>query len=56
MNLKGDLPNASLKLVNDRVNEQITRMRAKETQRLLQKSQNAVQEILRPLQEPPEKK
>jgi hypothetical protein len=50
--LKGELSDASLKNLNDGINEQITRMRAKDTQRLMQKSQNTVQEILRPLQPP----
>jgi len=51
-NVKGDLTDAALKTLNDSINDQITRMRAKETQRLMQKSQNQVQEILRPLQPP----
>jgi hypothetical protein len=51
-NLKGDLPDVAQKSLNADVNEQITRMRTKETQRLMQKSQNQVQEILRPLKEP----
>jgi hypothetical protein len=52
-NVKGDLPDASYKTLNEAINDQITRMRAKETQRLMQKSQNQVEEILRPLQPPP---
>ena len=51
-NVKGDLTDASYKTLNDAINDQITRMRAKETQRLMQKSQNQVEEILRPLQPP----
>jgi hypothetical protein len=51
-NVKGDLTDASYKTLNESVNDQITRMRAKETQRLMQKSQNQVEEILRPLQPP----
>jgi hypothetical protein len=50
--LKGELADASLKSLNDGINEQITRMRAKETQRMMQKSENQVKEILRPLQAP----
>jgi hypothetical protein len=50
--LKGELAEASLKNVNEGINAQITRMRAKETQRLMQKSENQVKEILRPLQGP----
>jgi hypothetical protein len=51
-NVKGDLTDASYKTLNEQINDQITRMRAKETQRLMQKSQNQVEEILRPLQPP----
>jgi hypothetical protein len=51
-NLKGELADVSLKNLNDGINEQITRMRAKETQRMMQKSENQVKEILRPLQAP----
>jgi hypothetical protein len=51
-NVKGDLTDASYKTLNDAINDQITRMRAKETQRLMQKSENQVEEILRPLQPP----
>jgi hypothetical protein len=50
--LKGELTDASLKSLNDGINEQITRMRAKETQRMMQKSENQVKDILRPLQAP----
>jgi hypothetical protein len=52
LNLKTDMPDASLKALNERVNQQITRMRARETQLLMLKSQNKVQEMLRPLQPP----
>jgi hypothetical protein len=50
--LKGELAEASVKSLNEGINTQITRMRAKETQRLMQKSENQVKEILRPLQGP----
>jgi len=53
-NVKGDIGPAVAAAVNDRINQQITRMRAKETQRLMQKSENEVREILRPLQAPPQ--
>jgi hypothetical protein len=51
-NVKGDLTDTALRTLNEAINEQITRMRAKETQRMMQKSQNQVEEILRPLQPP----
>ena len=50
--MKGEIADASVKSLNDAINEQITRMRAKETQRMMQKSENTVKEILRPLQPP----
>jgi hypothetical protein len=50
--LKGEIADASIQSLNDGINEQITRMRAKETQRMMQKSENQVKEILRPLQPP----
>lgn len=52
LNLKGELSQASLASVNDQINRQVTRMRARESQRLMQKSQNEVEEILRPLRGP----
>jgi hypothetical protein len=52
LNLKGELSNASVTSLNDEINRQITRMRAKESQRLMLKSQNQVEEILRPLRGP----
>jgi hypothetical protein len=50
--LKGEIADASIKSLNEGINEQISRMRAKETQRMMQKSENQVKEILRPLQPP----
>lgn len=50
--LKGEIADASIKSLNDGINEQISRMRARETQRMMQKSENQVKEILRPLQPP----
>jgi hypothetical protein len=41
-----------LPMFSERVNGQVSRMRAKEMQRLMQKSQNQVQDLLRPLQGP----
>jgi hypothetical protein len=54
LNVKGNLSADASKILNDTINQQITRMRARETQRLMQKSRNEVQEILRPLQPPPD--
>jgi hypothetical protein len=52
LSMKGSLSDSAVKAVAVQVNEQITRMKSKETQRLLQKSQMQVDEILRPLQGP----
>jgi hypothetical protein len=52
MNLKGELSSESVASLTEGINDQITRMRAKESQRLMQKSQNEVDEILRPLRGP----
>jgi hypothetical protein len=51
-NLKPDLTPSSLASLNDTYNQQITRMKAREAQRLMQKSQNEVEDILRPLRGP----
>jgi hypothetical protein len=51
--MRGDLPEAPAKALAQRMAEQVVRMRAKETQRQMEKSQNQVQDILRPLQPPP---
>jgi len=52
LNLKGELTEASVASLNEEINQQITRMRAKESLRMMQKSQNEVEEILRPLRGP----
>jgi hypothetical protein len=51
-NLKGDLSQASLASLNDEVNRQVARMQSKSAQRRMQKSQNEVDELLRPLRAP----
>jgi hypothetical protein len=51
--VKGDAPGPWVQALAARVGEQTVRMRAKETQRQMEKSQNQVQDILRPLQPPP---
>ena len=51
-NLKPDLTPPSLASLNNVYNLQITRMKAREARRLMQKSQNEVEDILRPLRGP----
>jgi hypothetical protein len=51
--LKGNLSDQAAKAVAERVAQQTERMRAKEAQRQMQKSQRQVEEILRPLEPAP---
>jgi hypothetical protein len=51
--LTGNLSEASAKALRDGVAQQQVRMRARETERQMQKSQRQVQDILRPLEPPP---
>lgn len=52
LNLKGDLSQPSLASLNDEINRQTARMQSKEAQKKMQKSQNEVDELLRPLRAP----
>ncbi|HSI35521.1 MAG TPA: hypothetical protein VK986_18210 [Tepidisphaeraceae bacterium] len=47
---RGQLDNATVKALGDRVNQQVSRMREKETQRLMNKAQAEVQSVVRPFQ------
>ncbi|HYE21737.1 MAG TPA: hypothetical protein VEA69_25075 [Tepidisphaeraceae bacterium] len=47
---RGQLDNATVKALGDRVNQQVSRMREKETQRLMNKAQAEVQSVMRPFQ------
>jgi hypothetical protein len=51
--LKGALSDEAAKALADRIEAQTVRMRAKETERQMQKSHREVEDILRPLQPPP---
>jgi hypothetical protein len=51
--LKGNLSDQAAKALSDRVAQQTVRMRAKETQRQMEKSQRQVEDILRPLEPVP---
>lgn len=52
INFKGDLSRASIASLNDEMNKQIARMQSREAQKQMQKSQNEVDELLRPLRAP----
>jgi hypothetical protein len=52
LNLAGSFPEPARSAINDRIAQQTAQMRASENRRLMQKSQQEVQEILRPLQGP----
>jgi hypothetical protein len=47
---RGKLKDATVKALGERVNEQVSRMREKETQRLMNKAQAEVQSVVRPFQ------
>ncbi len=47
---RGSLTDAAIKAMSEQINHQVSRMKSRETQRLMNKGQQEVQSILRPLQ------